>query len=731
MLPSAIEDLERSGIAQAQAEACELFDVENARDIYPDFRAEPALVIPYFTPDGEPATFKRDGVELPFCRVRYLTPKESKGFAGKTQADKYGQPGASGTRVYFPPLVPWAELMADVSVPLLITEGEKKAIAAAAAGFNILALGGVFNFASAGSLEILPELEKIAWRGRSVFLLFDSDAQLNGQIQTAEARLVQELGLKRGAKVYIVRIPQDGEHKVGVDDFLKAYGPEALEALMQSTAALGRLDAMVVSLNKSCAWIEKEGCVFDLETRDFVSKDNYVTGSRFSTLKYVTVGGKQRKSAPKEISVAKTWLTHPHAQRFGQAIFAPGEGALVTDDFGHPALNMWNGWRAEHGVTQSDPRIAAVLKLAEHLHKNMEEKDRDLPMKLLAYKAQNPQKKVPKALVYIGEQGCGKSLFGECVSAAFAPYSKNLKSKTFNAEFQGWMEQTVFAVIDEAEPEHIVKYGDALKSLISQKKCEMNVKFRPERTINSYTMYMLTANKREVGSYSADDRRMIVIGCPKKFTNPAGQALYEYLGGQDGRWLQDGGPAALMGYLLDMDLGDWKPPYDPPMTGEKFNAYRENLSVVQDLADKMRTAKGENVIRLWLDASLAWAKENELSNNPQLAGQARATLDGMAHFPIRPFYEANELMLLFPNLVATLMHAKYDMTAPPGKISRELRNNGVPFLRSKDDPRGFMWRGELRQYLVLVDREEWETPLSQDEFERYMGEFPSYGRTRR
>lgn len=727
MLPSARQDLERSGISLEQADTCQLFDVANAREIYPDFRAEPALVIPYLHPNGEPMTFLRDGVEQPFCRVRYVDPPAApRGFTGKTKTPKYGQPGASGTHVYFPPSVPWETILPDVQIPLILCEGEKKGIAGCAAGFNVIALGGVFNYAESGSNDLLPELESIPWRNRRLYVTFDSDALLNGNIQTAEARLVQELGIKRGAQVHIVRLPQDGEEKVGLDDFLLAYGPEAFEALLDKTAALGRLDSMVVALNKSVAWIEQEGCLFNQETHDFISKENFITGSKFSTLKYITVGGKNRK--PTEVSVAKTFLTHPHAQRYEACVFRPGDGPVVEDEKGFPALNSFHGWRAEHGVTGDDKRIAAFLELSRFLFKNMESGDRDLPLKLLAYKAQHPQEKIDKALVLIGPQGCGKTLFFECVAAAFGPYSKNLKSNSFNAEFQGWMEQTVFAVINEAEAAHVRQYGEALKALISDLKVEMNVKFRPERTVNSYTMYGMTANNRAVGAYSADDRRMIVVGCPNKMTTDAGRELYTYLGLRDGDWHRTGGPAALMGYLLELDLGDWKPPFDPPMTGEKYNSYRENLSVVQDLADKMTTAKGEGVIRLWLDASLGWARQNELSNNTALAGQARAALDGMKHFPIRPFYEATELTLLFPNLVNTILHSKYDQTSPPGLISRELRNNGVPFLRCADDPRGFMWKGELRQYLILVDRDEWDPPLTQAEFERVMREFPIYGR---
>jgi hypothetical protein len=728
MLPAAITDLERSGISEADADACGLFDVENARDIYLDFRAEAALVIPYFHPNGEPMTFLRDGEELPFCRVRYVDPPPApRGFTGKKKVDKYGQPGASGTRVYFPPNVPWETILQDVQVPLIITEGEKKAIAGGAAGFNVLGLGGVFNFAAAGSLDILPELELVSWRGRRLYIVFDSDALLNGQIQTAEARLVQELGIKRGAQVFIVRIPQDGEAKVGLDDFLLAHGPEALEALMEKTAALGRLDAMVVSLNKSVAWIEKEGCLFNLESREFISKDNFVTGSKFSSMKYITVGGKQRKG-PNEISVAKTFLTHLHAQRFEYCLFRPGEKSLVHDDAGNAALNLWSGWNAEHGLTEKDPRIKAFLALSRFLFKDMEPADQDLPIKLMAFKAQNPKEKVDKCIVLVGPQGCGKSLWCECIAAAFGPYADFLNSAAFGSEFNSWVERSIIAVVNEANAQHLRQWGEKIKSLISDLIQPMRDLYRKARQVESYTMYLMTANDRAVGSFAADDRRMVVVGCPPKMRDEAGQALYTYLGKRDGAWHRTGGPAALMGWLLDYDLQGWRPPFDPPMTGEKYNSYRENLSVVQDLADKMATAQGENVIRFWLDASLDWAKENELSNTPHIAAQARAALDGMKQFPIRPFYEARELCLLFPNLANTILRTKFDQTAPPGLISRELRNNGVPFLRCKDDPRGFMWKGEIRQYLILVNRDEWEAPLSQAEFERYMREFPIYGR---
>jgi hypothetical protein len=600
----------------------------------------------------------------------------------------------------------------DPQEPVLITEGEKKTIAGIAAGFPVIGLGGVFNFTNGGE-ELMPELDAFKWRGRDVYLAFDSDAALNPAILTAEARLVDELQRKRGATCYLVRLPQDGDNKVGLDDFLLEYGADALAGLLRNAPSLGALDAKVVSLNTSVAWIEQEGMVYDREEKKFIKKDNFVTGSRFSAIKHITMGGKQR-TEPREVSVAQKWLTHPHAARFGEILFRPGEGPTVKSDAGRPALNMWQGWEAAEGDVQP------FLDLTEFLFQNMKPADRELPLKLMAYKAQHPEEKIPLALVLIGLQGCGKTLWGECLMDAFAPYAEPVTSKAFHSEFQGWLERSLLVLINEAENEDMVKGADVLKSLISDLKRPMNEKFRPARQINAYASYIITSNRRSVGAFAADDRRMIVVDCPPK-REP--EFYHDYVK----PWRRSGGGKRLLGYLLKMDLKGWSPPASAPMTAEKHLAYVESLTAVQALAEQMRAAKGEHIVKLWLDAAVAWAREAELSNNTNLAGQARAIMQGVPHTQIRPWYTPTELTMLFPQLVSTLLGTKFDRSTPPGQISRELREAGVPYLVCRDDPRGFVRDGVIKQYLVVTDFDDWREPISQADFDRCMAHWPTYG----
>lgn len=708
------------GLTGEQAADAGLFEVDSAAEVYPDFEPIPAMVLPYYAANRELVTFDRDGETLPFCRLRYLAdPHPGKGFT-KQKAKRYAQPGKSGTRVYFPRCLNWEHLTQDVQEPLLVTEGEAKALVAAYAGLPCLALGGVYSFMH-GVEDLLPELEAIKWRGREVWIIFDSDAASNPKVITAEARLVDELMRKRGAKVTIIRLPPDGDNKEALDTYLEKFGVEGVMALLEKTQPLGTLDAKVIALNRSIAWIERDGMVWDMDEKQFIKKDNFTTGSRWSSITHITVGAKQR-AEPKRISVAAEWLRHPHAQRFGDILFRPGAERTVIGDEGRPALNIWTGWEPGNGDVQP------FLDLTEFLFKNMPPDQRDLPLKLMAYKAQHPEEKIPLALVLLGPQGCGKSMWGEVIRDAFNPYGASVDSSQLTSEFQGWIERTLVAVMDEAKGEDMYAGADKLKALISDLRQPMNEKFRPVRQVNSYTLYILTSNRRSVGSFSADDRRMIVVDCPKP-REPA--FYYDYV---KPWWKPDGvnpvGAKALLGYLLNMDLQGWRPPARAPMTPEKYLAFTEGLTTVQALAEEMK-AGDEQCVKRWLDQSMAWADTAINSNNPQLVAQARAISQSVGMLQIRPWYEAKELALMFPHLTESLMGTKYDRTTPPGKISRELREAGIPYLVNSDDPRGFHWHGMIRQYLIVYDFEEWAPPMTQLEFERHMKEAPTYAAIKR
>ena len=701
------------GLTPQQADSVGMFPTQNAREIDPSYPAEPAIVIPYWTRDGK--LMRVHG--RPFARVRRLNPPPPLvGFGKPRKAAKYLQPPGTGMHVYMPPIMNWAELSQDTAAPILITEGEAKSLAACLHGFPTLGLGGVWSFSAPGG-SLIDELEAFRWYNRDVYIVFDSDAADNPQVVAAEARLIYELQSRLNAKARVVRLPAAGDSKVGLDDFLKAKGPDELDRLLRGVDPLSPLEAKIIGLNKALAWIEFEAKVYDIEQGQFITKESLVKGSRWSSVKHITVSaaGGNGRAKTTEISVASLWLTHPHAQRFSAAIFRPGEGPITQDEKGGAALNMWEPMEAVPGDVQP------FFDLHNHVFGNLPQEQRDIAWKLFAYKAQNLAIKVPIALVLVGPQGSGKTMWGEIVRDAFAPYGADVTPQQLAGDFQGWIERSLVALVNEAKGEDMERASEQIKTLISDLRRPMNEKYRPVREVNTYTQYIITSNNRAVGSFSHDDRRMFVVSTPQKKE----KAFYDRI--RD--WKNKGGAKHLLHFLQTVDLKGWEPPSEAPSTPEKELAYQEGLTPVQKLAHDMRHAS-DQTIYLWLAQAEAWAQSAELSNNPGMAGQARAIRASINGTQIRPWYTPEELSLMFPSIMMEVSGTRYDKATPVGKLSRELRDAGIPYLVNRDNTKGFTHLGFQRQYLVVAQFEEWKNPIGQQDFDRLMKSWPTFAQYR-
>lgn len=109
----------------------------------------------------------------------------------------------------------------DVSKPLFITEGIKKADSLTSKGFVAVALNGVFGWRS--TLGTLGEWEDVTLKGRKVGIVFDSDIVTSQQVRKAAFRLQKWLR-SRGADplFFIPPAEHNGRPTKGVDDYFAA-----------------------------------------------------------------------------------------------------------------------------------------------------------------------------------------------------------------------------------------------------------------------------------------------------------------------------------------------------------------------------------------------------------------------------------------------------------------------------------------------------------------------------
>jgi hypothetical protein len=148
---------------------------------------------------------------------------------------KYEIPKGAFVRLDCPPRC--HPRLGDPSVPLWITEGQKKADSLASRGAVVLCLLGVWNFMGTntfGGRTLLADFDYVAWNTREVRLVFDSDVTSKRSVRQALDRLSEHL-TRKGAKVGVVTLPPLNGNKCGVDDFLVAgHTLRDLEALIHA-----------------------------------------------------------------------------------------------------------------------------------------------------------------------------------------------------------------------------------------------------------------------------------------------------------------------------------------------------------------------------------------------------------------------------------------------------------------------------------------------------------------
>lgn len=139
----------------------------------------------------------------------FYTPGQERYSDGRKKP-RYIQPRGSANRLYVP--LPVFSILNDTSIPLYITEGEKKALKATQEGLPTIAITGLWNWKQSGTDELIPDFNLINWQGRSVYMVPGSDWLEAGKnskprnLKDAVSRLCWKLQ-ERGAKTNIVMLP--------------------------------------------------------------------------------------------------------------------------------------------------------------------------------------------------------------------------------------------------------------------------------------------------------------------------------------------------------------------------------------------------------------------------------------------------------------------------------------------------------------------------------------------
>lgn len=91
------------------------------------------------------------------------------GYSGR----KYHQLEGTTNKLYIPSLA--RPHLKDITIPLYIVEGEKKALKACQDGLCCIAIGGLWNYLDKATGELIEDFNLIDFQGRIVYIVPDND----------------------------------------------------------------------------------------------------------------------------------------------------------------------------------------------------------------------------------------------------------------------------------------------------------------------------------------------------------------------------------------------------------------------------------------------------------------------------------------------------------------------------------------------------------------------------
>ena len=536
--------LASSGIDAEAAEVMHMDFVPNCLSLSPTFIGVKGIKLPYFDINGKVTDF---------FRIRYL--EKPTGFAGMVaKVQRYTQAPGTLNEVYLPPIVPWAEIARRPTEDIIITEGELKAACACIYGYNCMALGGVSTWSSAKrNVALLEPLPQIDWHGRSVIIVFDSDAATNPNVARAQIALAKML-LANGALPKIATLPPaiNGE-KQGLDDFLVAGGN--LDGVLAEVRSL-ELGDRFAEINSKFAYVMDQDVVIELSSAKRIKRDAFVNGLLANHMILEYQPGQNGNLKRVEVRVAYEWLKWSSRLDVKSVTYEPAKPVITEAN----QYNTWPGWGCEPKAGDIQP----WHDMMDLLFGN-DESSKHWFQQWVAYPLQYPGTKLFTSVVLWGpETGTGKSLVGYTIGGIYGENFGEVGNQELHNTFNEWAINKQFILGDEISGTDKRQEADKLKALITQMQLRINMKNLPTYVVPDCINYYFTSNHPDAFYIDDQDRRFFIHRTTPKIRREP-EFYQSYMS-----WLKTGGREALFQYFLDYDTKSFNPTAPAPMTGSKM-----------------------------------------------------------------------------------------------------------------------------------------------------------------
>ena len=344
------------------------------------------------------------------------------------------------------------------------------------------------------------------------------------------------------------------EERDPLNQFVEIDAPEERAEL-----GLPKLDPIVCKMNKRHAVVALANktaiATFHEDGRvDFIGEKDLNT---LYANERVPVGRNKTESS------AAYWIKHTQRRTYPNGVVFDPRGSTRSG-----ALNLWRGLAVE-----PDPDGDCGLFLT-HLLDVICEGDTtgfEYLIRWLAHLAQRPGEKPEVAVVLKGSKGVGKDMVAEYVARIIGAHHCRTIAQPdqLTGKFNAHMAATLLLNVQEGEWAGNRKAEGVLKYLVTSKRIGIERKGVDLTEVDSFMRIFITSNERWVVPASWDERRYAVFDAGEK----QGPDYYRELAKE-----RDGsGPAALLHYLLNVDLSEFDvrtPPATKGLLEQKLASLR-------------------------------------------------------------------------------------------------------------------------------------------------------------
>lgn len=298
-------------------------------------------------------------------------------------------------------------------------------------------------------------------------------------------------------------------------------------------------------MNDRYAWIESIGRIALLGDSDeivYQRTDAFRVTHGNAKVKFRSDSGDDEK----RIDRARFWLTHPKRRSYSEVGLWPPPAKAPER-----ALNLWQGFAVERAP--GDWHL-----MAEHIETIIaggDPKLADYVINWSAWLVQNPGERAEVALALRGLEGSGKGIFGHSLKAIVGSHAVQVTDPKLFAtgRFNGHLDRCVFLFADECHWPGNKQYEGQLKGMLTEPTRMIERKGIDAYAATNMLHVLISSNDAWVVPAGVGARRFVV--CDVSDARKGDFAYFAALG----RELENGGLAAMLHALLEVDLRGWHP----------------------------------------------------------------------------------------------------------------------------------------------------------------------------